>query len=81
MQDAPISRIDLLLCRNTLMYFNSEAQSRILARFHFSLTAGRLRMLGTAEMLFTPRRAVRPGDLNAGCFVPFDRDRITATVS
>jgi two-component system CheB/CheR fusion protein len=26
-QDAPISRVDLLTCRNTLMYFNSEAQS------------------------------------------------------
>src|SRR5207249_3297010 len=36
-QDAPISRIDLLVCRNTLMYFNAEAQSRILARFHFAL--------------------------------------------
>ena len=27
-QDAPISRIDLLACRNTLMYFNSETQAR-----------------------------------------------------
>src|SRR5215472_16761449 len=34
-QDAPISRLDLLICRNTLMYFNSETQARILARFHF----------------------------------------------
>src|SRR5262249_28333444 len=32
-QDAPISRIDLLVCRNTLMYFNAETQSRILSRF------------------------------------------------
>ena len=30
MQDAPISRIDLLVCRNTLMYFTAEAQSQIL---------------------------------------------------
>src|SRR5437764_15377603 len=29
-QDAPISRVDLLVCRNTLMYFNTEAQARIL---------------------------------------------------
>src|SRR3954447_2541391 len=27
-QDAPISKIDLLLCRNTLMYFNAETQAR-----------------------------------------------------
>jgi len=36
-QDAPISRIDLLMCRNTLMYFNAETQARILARLHFAL--------------------------------------------
>ena len=36
-QDAPISRLDLLVCRNTLMYFNAEAQAKILARFHFAL--------------------------------------------
>ena len=32
-QDAPISRLDLLICRNTIMYFNSEVQARILSRF------------------------------------------------
>src|SRR6478736_2990041 len=36
-QDAPISRVDLLLCRNTLMYFNADTQSQILRRFHFAL--------------------------------------------
>jgi two-component system CheB/CheR fusion protein len=50
-QDAPISRIDLLVCRNALMYFNAEAQSRILSRFHFALTDGGFLFLGKAEML------------------------------
>lgn len=36
-QDAPISRLDLLICRNMLMYLNAETQARILARFHFAL--------------------------------------------
>ncbi|HEV8164961.1 MAG TPA: protein-glutamate O-methyltransferase CheR [Actinomycetota bacterium] len=31
-QDAPISRIDLLVCRNTLMYLNSDTQAHVLAR-------------------------------------------------
>ena len=35
--DAPISSLDLLACRNTLIYFNAETQARILARFHFAL--------------------------------------------
>ena len=38
-QDAPISRIDLLVCRNTLMYLNAETQSQVLARFSFALRA------------------------------------------
>ncbi len=33
-QNAPISRIDLLVCRNTLMYFNAETQERIVNRLH-----------------------------------------------
>ena len=41
-QDAPISRIDLLCRRNTLMYFNAETQARILAHFHFALRRRRL---------------------------------------
>jgi two-component system CheB/CheR fusion protein len=53
MQDAPISRLDLLVCRNTLMYFNSEAQSRILSRFHFALNENGILFLGKAEMLLT----------------------------
>ena len=50
-QDAPISRLDLLICRNTLMYFNSETQSRILARFNYAINPGGFLFLGKAEML------------------------------
>ncbi len=52
-QDAPISRLDLLVCRNTIMYFNAETQGRILARFHFALNEGGVLYLGKAEMLLT----------------------------
>lgn len=51
--DAPISRLDLLICRNTLMYFNLETQKRILARFHFALKDRGFLFLGKAEMLLT----------------------------
>ena len=49
--DAPISRLDLLICRNTLMYFNSELQRRILDRFHFALGDDGYLFLGRAESL------------------------------
>ncbi|HKR98205.1 MAG TPA: CheR family methyltransferase [Candidatus Dormibacteraeota bacterium] len=52
-QDAPISRLDLLVARNTLMYFTTDTQSRILARFHYALSDSGLLFLGRAEMLLT----------------------------
>ncbi len=55
-QDAPISRIDLLICRNTFMYFNSSTQARILARLHFALNENGYLFLGKAEMLVSHTR-------------------------
>jgi two-component system, chemotaxis family, CheB/CheR fusion protein len=53
--DAPMSRLDLLVCRNTLIYLNAETQSRILARFHFALNDTGFLFLGKAETLLTHR--------------------------
>ena len=50
-QDAPISRIDLLICRNTLMYFNAETQARVVRRFDFALKDAGFLFLGKSEML------------------------------
>jgi two-component system CheB/CheR fusion protein len=52
-QDAPISHIDLLVCRNTLMYFNAEAQARIMRRLHFALRPTGVLFLGKAEILLS----------------------------
>ncbi len=67
-QDAPISRLDLLVCRNTLMYFNSETQSRILGRFHFALNDEGFLFLGKAEMLLTHASLFTPVDLKFRVF-------------
>ncbi|MCO1577425.1 PAS domain S-box protein [Crossiella sp. SN42] len=67
-QDAPISRIDLLLCRNTLMYFNAEAQARILARLHFALAETGVLFLGKAEMLLSHSTLFTPIDLKRRVF-------------
>jgi two-component system CheB/CheR fusion protein len=68
LQDAPISRVDLLLCRNTLMYFNADAQTRILARFCFSLNSGGLVVLGRAETMFSHTASFDPVDLKRRIF-------------
>nr|WP_296067962.1 CheR family methyltransferase [uncultured Actinoplanes sp.] len=68
MQDAPISRVDLLTCRNTLMYFNAEAQSRILSRLHFALADNGVLFLGKAEMLLSHGETFAPVDLKRRVF-------------
>lgn len=67
-QDAPISRIDLLTCRNTLMYFNAETQTRILNRLHFALNDDGILFLGKAEMLLTHANLFSPIDLKLRVF-------------
>jgi two-component system, chemotaxis family, CheB/CheR fusion protein len=67
-QDAPISRIDLLVCRNALMYFNAETQRRILSRFHFALASGGVLFLGKAEMLLSHTNLFVPIDLKRRLF-------------
>ncbi len=53
LRDAPISRLDLLCCRNTLMYFNAESQQRVLQNFIFALRDGGYLFLGKAETMMT----------------------------
>ncbi|MDA0867349.1 MAG: PAS domain-containing protein [Cyanobacteria bacterium] len=68
MQDAPISRLDLLVCRNTLMYFNAETQTDILDRFHFALKDSGVLFLGKAEMLLTHGNLFTPISLQHRIF-------------
>jgi two-component system CheB/CheR fusion protein len=71
-QDAPISRLDLLICRNTLMYFNAETQGRVMSRFHFALNGaqngGGILFLGRAEMMPTHGTLFQPIDLKRRVF-------------
>jgi two-component system CheB/CheR fusion protein len=83
--DAPISRIDLLVCRNTLMYFNASTQTKILARFHFALGEDGVLMLGRAETLLTHTGAFAPIDLKRRIFGKVPRlslrDRLVLTAT
>jgi two-component system, chemotaxis family, CheB/CheR fusion protein len=67
-RDAPISRIDVLTCRNTLMYFNAETQARILNRFHFALNPWGFLFLGKSEMLITHADLFRAVDVRRRVF-------------
>ncbi len=69
-QDAPISRLDLITCRNTLMYFNAETQSCILKRLHFGLASRGILLLGKSEMLITHSDLFVTRDLKRRVFRP-----------
>ena len=62
LQDAPISRVDLLTCRNSLMYFNAESQARIIERFRFALNPAGVLVLGRAETLLAHTDSFTPID-------------------
>lgn len=59
-KDAPISRVDLLVCRNTLLYLNAETQRSVLSRLHFALAPQGILFLGRAEMLLGPSGKFTP---------------------
>jgi len=50
-RDPPFSHIDLVSCRNLLIYFNSELQARIIKLFAYALNPGGLLFLGKSEAL------------------------------
>lgn len=80
-QDAPISRLDLLLCRNLLMYFNSDTQGRVLSRLHFALNDTGYLMLGRAEMLLTHANLFTPVNLRRRVFNRVPRPRLRERLS
>src|SRR3954452_16343353 len=76
MLDAPISRIDLLVCRNVLMYFTPEAQARILERFNFALNPSGFLFLGKSEMLISHGELFSPHDLKWRAFRKVPRNNL-----
>jgi chemotaxis methyl-accepting protein methylase len=58
--DPPFTRLDILICRNLLIYLTAELQKKLLPLFHYSLNPGGILFLGSSEAitpfgdLFTP---------------------------
>jgi two-component system, chemotaxis family, CheB/CheR fusion protein len=47
--DPPFSRLDMVSCRNLLIYLRPDAQARVIDAFHFALRDGGILLLGSAE--------------------------------
>ncbi|WP_219893240.1 chemotaxis protein CheB [Aquisediminimonas profunda] len=49
--DPPFSKLDLISCRNMLIYLGAEAQAKIIGLFHFALRKNGILLLGAAETI------------------------------
>ena len=58
--DPPFTRLDILCCRNLLIYFDAALQRRLLPLFHYSLRPGGVLMLGSSETVGTFSRLFEP---------------------
>jgi two-component system, chemotaxis family, CheB/CheR fusion protein len=60
LQDPPFSHLDLISCRNLLIYLNPEAQRQVLGMFHFALRQDGHLFLGPAETVTSPEDLFQP---------------------
>ena len=49
--DPPFTKLDLLSCRNLLIYLTAEVQKKLMPLFHYSLSPGGILLLGSAETI------------------------------
>jgi two-component system CheB/CheR fusion protein len=62
LKDSPFSRLDLISCRNLLIYLNRDAQLRAFDIFHFALRSGGRLFLGTSESVDDAKQLFGPID-------------------
>ncbi len=67
-RDAPFSKLDLVSCRNLLIYLNAELQNRVIPLFHFALLPGRFLFLGNSENVTRHPKLFAPVDRRARIF-------------
>jgi two-component system CheB/CheR fusion protein len=65
LKDPPFSRVDLISCRNLLIYLDRELQEQVCGTFHYALNAGGFLMLGSSETADSPPGLFRIVDRNA----------------
>jgi len=60
LNDPPFSRMDLIICRNVLIYFEPQAQDKCISLFHYALKDGGYLFLGNAESIGNSRALFEP---------------------
>ena len=73
-RDAPISRIDLLVCRNLLIYLEAETQDVVLPRLHYALAPGGYLFLGKAETQLARSGLFKPVEMKHRIFAKLPQE-------
>jgi len=68
LRDPPFTRMDLVSCRNTLIYFRREAQANALRRLQYAVRSGGYLFLGTSETLVGYQSGFQPVDAHNKIF-------------
>jgi two-component system, chemotaxis family, CheB/CheR fusion protein len=68
-RDPPFSRIDLISCRNLLIYMDNDLQNRVIPIFHYALVPGGILVLGASETIPRHERLFLPLDRSQRIFV------------
>lgn len=66
--DPPFTKLDLILCRNLLIYLTPEIQKKLLPLFHYSLKPGGVLFLGSAESISSSTELFAPLNLKMRIF-------------
>lgn len=73
LQDPPFSKLDLISCRNVMIYLSAESQEALLPRFHYALNPGGFLWLGPSETVGKGERFFRTEERQARIFRRDDR--------
>ena len=65
LKDPPFSRVDLVSCRNVLIYLDRDLQEQVCGTFHYALNSGGYLLLGSSETADNPPGLFRLLDRNA----------------
>lgn len=71
-KDPPFSRLDMVSCRNLLIYFELPLQKRVIATFHYGIKAGGLLWLGPSETIAASTRLFKSLDKRSRIFSRLD---------
>src|SRR5215469_16451261 len=77
LKDPPFSHIDLISCRNLLIYLDQDLQEQVCSTFHYALKPGGFLLLGASETADNPPAVFRGVDRNARIYqsVPYAAER------